>query len=291
MSAFPLLHTRSLPPDAWLSALQDPRSKLDIYLMAYSRVRSNWTFVGRRIPDQLIYLVTERGAVGWAEGEPIMLQPGTIMWLPPMRTHTFQLPPGAPSMDVYHLRFRLQQGAVDLCPSMRQIVAVDAWSLQPYLDRLVDTYQTNLPFREQRIRALLALVCANLLDRGADPNPAGARFNPSQRKELMALINERVAERLQPGDLAAALQLTPDYFSRVFRRTYGLSPRAFLLRERIRAASQRLLETPLTISEVANELGYADLQLFSRQFKEVMGVNPREFRRRALRPTLAVGSR
>ncbi len=44
-----------------------------------------------------------------------------------------------------------------------------------------------------------------------------------------------------------------------------------------------LVESKLSISQVADEFGYADIYLFSRQFKEETGLSPRNYRERATR--------
>jgi len=55
--------------------------------------------------------------------------------------------------------------------------------------------------------------------------------------------------------------------------------RGSLMRERIRAAAMRLVDSTASVKAVARELGYVDLYLFTRQFKQVMGRSPRVYRR------------
>ena len=74
------------------------------------------------------------------------------------------------------------------------------------------------------------------------------------------------------------LGLSQDYFARIFRRSMGLSPRAWLVDERIRCAAASLLESDAPIGTVAADHGYADLTLFGRQFRAVMGAAPRQWR-------------
>jgi AraC-like DNA-binding protein len=105
-------------------------------------------------------------------------------------------------------------------------------------------------------------------------------LDESARRRLVEYAGARVRERPTPTDLAAVLRLSPDYFSRIFRRTFGVSPRKWLVRERVGQAAVRLLDAPeLTISEVAYEFGYEDIFLFSRQFKAVTGRSPSSYRR------------
>src|SRR5690606_6844081 len=87
-----------------------------------------------------------------------------------------------------------------------------------------------------------------------------------------------------PAQLAKQLRLSHDYFARRFAATFGMSPRSWLVQQRVSHGAYRLVDTNLTISEVAAELGYDDPFLFSRQFKQVMGQSPRDYRRQRERP-------
>jgi AraC-like DNA-binding protein len=97
----------------------------------------------------------------------------------------------------------------------------------------------------------------------------------------MSYAEQHIAHRPTAPDLASTLDLTTYYFTRVFRRTFGRSPRAWLMRERMRRAADELVETSRSIKSVAYSLGYADLYLFSRQFRAAMGKSPRSYRRSA----------
>ncbi len=78
--------------------------------------------------------------------------------------------------------------------------------------------------------------------------------------------------------LARALGLTADYFTRAFRRSYGMSPRQWLLSERLAGARMAIAKGG-PIKSVAHQFGYRDPHLFSRQFRKAFGLSPRQWRR------------
>jgi AraC-like DNA-binding protein len=90
--------------------------------------------------------------------------------------------------------------------------------------------------------------------------------------------------RNQPGDGAAVDQaatmanLSRSYFRMLFQKHYGCSPREYLTRSRIRQAKEWMITSTLNISEISDRVGYASVHSFSRAFKHVEGVSPREYR-------------
>jgi len=67
-------------------------------------------------------------------------------------------------------------------------------------------------------------------------------------------------------------------FAHRFREEAGESPAAFVRREKALTA-RRLLESGLSVTATAGQLGFANPYHFSRVFKQIHGVAPRDFKR------------
>ena len=104
-----------------------------------------------------------------------------------------------------------------------------------------------------------------------------AGFSVSQRVQLEQYMSEHIRENIKPIDLAEVLRLSHDYFTRKFGTTFELPPRAWIVREKVRFAEHLMAEERLNVSEAAYELGYRNVNLFSRQFKAIYGVSPKKF--------------
>lgn len=83
---------------------------------------------------------------------------------------------------------------------------------------------------------------------------------------------------LRLTELAQRAGLSLDRFERRVKQVFGLTPRQLLAKVRIDAASRHLLESKDAIAEVALAAGYSDQSAFTRQFKALVGLTPREFR-------------
>jgi AraC-like DNA-binding protein len=103
------------------------------------------------------------------------------------------------------------------------------------------------------------------------------------RAEAIDIICRRILESpsaaYRVGKLAKAVSLSPDHFSRMFRKLKGVTPREFILRARIDSAQDLLRSSNHSIGRIAEILGYSDVYFFSRQFKEKVGVTPSAFRK------------
>jgi AraC-like DNA-binding protein len=96
--------------------------------------------------------------------------------------------------------------------------------------------------------------------------------------ETIIYMSENLHEPLRMPELARLANLSPDYFSEIFKQQTGCSPRDYLHLLRIHRACQLLSESGLSIKEIASQLGYQDPFHFSRQFKAFQGLSPRAYR-------------
>ena len=91
-------------------------------------------------------------------------------------------------------------------------------------------------------------------------------------------IAEHLSEDLSVAHIAAELYLTPNYFSRLFKRVAGEGCNEYIVRKRIEKAKILLQTTNLKASKIADMVGYRDTNYFSLAFKKNTGVSPTKYR-------------
>lgn len=97
-------------------------------------------------------------------------------------------------------------------------------------------------------------------------------------KEAMSFIELNYRRDISVEDIAGACGLNRSYFGKLFRTAMGEPPQTFLLRYRMNVAAQMLRESRMPIGEIAVCVSYENQLHFSRAFKGVYGVSPREYR-------------
>ena len=77
--------------------------------------------------------------------------------------------------------------------------------------------------------------------------------------------------------LAALASVSHSSLYRRFVKRFQISPKRFLLEYRIERACALLLDSGYSIQEISNSVGFEDPFYFSRAFKDVKGVSPRQY--------------
>ncbi|WP_020649906.1 helix-turn-helix domain-containing protein [Solimonas variicoloris] len=106
------------------------------------------------------------------------------------------------------------------------------------------------------------------------------KLTPAQLKRALELIDARLADKLALDELAELLDLSVATFCRRFKHSVGLPPYQYVLRTRIERAKAQLARHERSLSEIAQALGFYDQSQFSNAFRRIVGISPREYRRR-----------
>ena len=91
-------------------------------------------------------------------------------------------------------------------------------------------------------------------------------------------INLDYGKKITVSALAGEFGYSIDYFSHVFKETFGLSPQKYVINKRISAAKHLLLTTDRTVAQIALSCGFNDPLYFTRIFSKEIGVSPTAFR-------------
>ena len=94
-------------------------------------------------------------------------------------------------------------------------------------------------------------------------------------------IDAHSSGEIDLADVAGAAGLSPFHFLRLFSSTLGVTPHQYLVRSRLRHAAQLLADEERAITDVALDVGFADLSNFVRTFHRAANVSPRDFRKAA----------
>ena len=138
----------------------------------------------------------------------------------------------------------------------------------------------------ERLIALIEVLCAGGADDRRDflasPGFDPATMTPADRGRIERVLDHIHASYREPVTIATLAEiacLSVSGFHRLFRRHTRMTVGDYVAQLRIGQACNLLINSSLPIAHIGDEVGYANLANFNRQFKAVKQVTPREFRR------------
>ncbi|MED4956968.1 helix-turn-helix domain-containing protein, partial [Paenibacillus macerans] len=97
-------------------------------------------------------------------------------------------------------------------------------------------------------------------------------------QRALLYIGQRYKEELSMEQTAEHVNLSPYYFSKLFKLRTGENFSDYVTRLRIEEAKRLIAEGRLSLKEICYEVGYKDPNYFSRVFKKAAGMTPTEYR-------------
>jgi AraC-like DNA-binding protein len=267
--------------------------------------RPAWSMGPRKLLDFLLVYIAEGKGRFVIAGESYAAEPGDLFWIPPDTLHSMEgFAPGMHCPYVHfdlvyrpshsHWDFTIPSGMKnldELRPLLHERVR------HPLLLRLKGRIRSHTnrraggliqdicaeaaraqPFAGLLMSGMMTLVVAEIL-RGKTGLPAEQMAHAPFLEQAADIISRRCHENLRLREIAKSCELSASHFRFLFNRHFGMTPRAHLRRARLRRARELMVGTGMTLSEIALKSGFATVHSFSRAFRAVEGLAPREYRR------------
>jgi AraC family transcriptional regulator len=113
-----------------------------------------------------------------------------------------------------------------------------------------------------------------------------------QADRLRSYIESNLDSTIRATELARVVRLSTSHFFRAFRKSFGESPAAYIMKRRVLRAQGLMLKSRMPLSQVALDCGMCDQPHLSRAFRRIVGTTPAAWRRQfILRPMSREGAR
>ncbi len=101
---------------------------------------------------------------------------------------------------------------------------------------------------------------------------------PDYIERALEFIHSEYMHDITVEQIAKSLSLDRTYFAVIFKNKVGLSPKRYIINYRMNIASSLLKKNDVSVSVVANSVGYSDLYTFSKMFKLHFGISPKKYK-------------
>lgn len=92
-------------------------------------------------------------------------------------------------------------------------------------------------------------------------------------------INQHLYQKINVKQLAESIYVSPDHFTKSFKRIIGMSPNEFIQLQRVDYARNLLSTTQIPITEIATTIGFEHCSQFTKMFTQKTGKSPSEYRK------------
>ncbi|RMD81323.1 MAG: AraC family transcriptional regulator [Lentisphaerae bacterium] len=286
---FMINRIKTLTNREWLQTLVDPRVTFVVERFGHTRVSREWRLCNRRIPQHYLTFVTAGMNRVKLDDEEASFPPESLLFIRAGYPHSMHPAQPHRGHTFYHLRFELihKEGTIFI-PETPYCFLPDASELRSTITACWQLY--NQPLSDAidhlQFRTGIALILCSLFRTGLTSFDVFHNLNSprllslAQREVIENYFHHHLHAPITPAQLAKAVGLNADYFTRLFRNTYGLPPRLWITRRRLEHAAFLLVETTLRIGEIAERIGYRDIYQFSSMFRKIYGCSPSRYRRK-----------
>ena len=136
---------------------------------------------------------------------------------------------------------------------------------------------------ERYCEALAVVVAHELLRMQGNLRRCGPPTRGSlavwQQRIVAAYIEEHLAEAIPLHVLAKLVHLSPYYFCRAFKQSFGIPPHRYHINRRIERAKALLADPAPSVTDIALEIGFSETSSFSAAFRHTTGTTPTDYRR------------
>ena len=252
-----------------------------------SRVH-DWEIRAHRHADlcQLLYVHKGRAQVE-VEGQLHVLEQSAIQVIPPLCVHGFQFSPNVEGFVLTlaaPLVAQLQARLGGSISALQRVASYPAGKDRHYLNNLFSVLQSEYvgaqPARDMLLQSLISVLLVWVTRQVMVRHES--RQLPQRGREYLSQFNQRVETlfREQPSveQLAHQVGISVAHLNSICRELAGRSALQIIHQRQLLEAKRQLIYTPMTISEVADSLGFADPAYFARFFRRLTGTSPSAFR-------------
>ena len=140
---------------------------------------------------------------------------------------------------------------------------------------IVSDYKDNSPAARLRVQGAMSLIMADFLPDVFIDNKLISKFSP-----VLSYIKDNYRNNVRLDELASMMNVSRMYFSNLFKETFNISPKQYILNKRLTESQRLLLETDLSVKEIAYRVGFENENYFSEFFSAKIGMSALRFRNR-----------
>ena len=253
----------------------------------YSVAFAEWREVGEEWNDVVwdsrhfqiqyhrLYLLTSGTARIRLLDRDVELVPGRVYFIPAYSVANSHIDG---KMEKYFIHFQLDSTFFEMYRYLTDGFSVSATAESEYLFKTVlDHYRDGSYAARLRVQGAMNLIMADFAREMSLESGVITKF-----EHVLQYINDHFTENIPISYLAELMGISKMYFSNYFKRVFNVSPKQYILGKRLTEGQRLLLETNMSVKEIAYAVGFDNENYFSEFFTAKVGISALKFRNREL---------
>lgn len=164
----------------------------------------------------------------------------------------------------------------NLVPSVNNMVANREMLFEEIFNNLSKGFHSQIV---EYVNLCFGHLLATFLYANRNSDDLAEVSNPVVHRSIH-FLEKNLHKKLTLQQIANDAGLSPTYFTTIFRKQTNYSPMSYFSHLKLLKACEFLDYTHLKVKEISYRLGYTDPYYFTREFKNKMGMSPRQYRNR-----------
>lgn len=237
-----------------------------------------WDKNHRQVQYHRLYLLTSGNARIHLYDKTVELIPGKVYFIPAFSVMQSEI---EGEMDKYYIHFQVDSPIFDFYRYMSDKYSVDADAITEELFKIiVENYLKNTQEAYLKVQGAMDLLLASFFSDVKQERQDIRKFAP-----VLSYIDAHYKENIRLDELSALMNISTMYFSNYFKQVFNVSPKQYVLNKRLSEAQLLLLESDMSVKEVAYAVGFENESYFSELFSKKVGISALRFRSRDIPKT------
>lgn len=162
-------------------------------------------------------------------------------------------------------------------PVIHSTIPTDSYT--PLIQSILDANHLTVANEIKRVAYLYEILSMLIEAQTAERNADGSYDYTAEAYVDYALQFIKTNYRtIKVGDIAAYVGINRSYLTSLFKKILNVSPQQYLIKFKLSEGAKYLKTTDMSVSEIAEAVGYVDSCNFTRVFKQIYGVSPQTYR-------------
>ena len=234
-----------------------------------------WNLDHPQIQYHRLYYLTEGTAMLRLYDRDLELVAGRVYFVPAFSVRESNI---VGKMNKYYIHFQSDSSFFSLYRYLSQKYSTPATEETEFLFKtVVDNYSKNSMSAHFKLQGAMNLILSDFVSDVTAAVPDLVKFD-----EVLKYIDSNYQKSITVGELASLMNISSMYFSNYFKRVFHISPKQYILNKRLMESQKLLLESRMSIKEIAYEVGFDNENYFSEFFTSKVGISAIKFRKREL---------